>query len=105
MDITKTRAYKKLKAQFKERCRTQNAPCHLCNGELGPILYTAPPNTPLAFDLDHLIPVTQRPDLAYQTSLWRASHVRCNRGGYRGRHQLEALGLAPAADAWVKPTW
>jgi hypothetical protein len=102
------RSYKRLRAQFRARCVASNAPCHLCNNELGPIDYHARANTPMAFDVDHLIPAAQRPDLAYETSLWRASHHRCNIGGYRGRHVLEALGIKTEiteGGQWCRPSW
>ncbi|OBA57313.1 hypothetical protein A5647_24170 [Mycobacterium sp. 1100029.7] len=96
-----THQWSQLKAKFKTHCRMINAPCHLCvlrgDAEHAAIDYDAPANTARAFDADHYHPRSTHPQLAYEWSNLRASHVRCNR-----QRRDEPV---PEPQVWVKPDW
>ena len=77
-----TRRYRKLRAAFREECRTHvnpdgsvGAPCWL---DGLPINYSLPREHPESFNLDHAYPVSERPDLAEDPANFRPSHRHCN---------------------------
>lgn len=84
-------AWSKTKREFKARCKAARLPCHLCHQ---PINYSAPPLTKDAFEVDHILPVKQRPDLEYVASNLAPSHSSCNRS--RQAKPLEAAPWQPA---------
>lgn len=43
-----------------------------------PIDMTLDPRDPMSWTADHVIPLSQRPDLAYEPSNLRPAHRRCN---------------------------
>src|SRR5271165_1467974 len=90
---TTTWAWTKYKQDFKARCKAAHQPCWLCHQ---PIKYDAPPLTKDAFELDHAVPVSQRPDLEYDPANARPSHSSCNR-----RRQAKA---APRR-GWQPANW
>jgi hypothetical protein len=94
--------YTRQRTEFKERCRSRNLPCHICHGELGPIDYSAEPQTSKAFELDHYKPVSTHPHLYYMVTNWRPSHSACNRS-----RQAKKLDDQPekGSTKWVKPQW
>ena len=47
-------SYVKRRDALKARSRKNNAPCHLCKGKKGPILYDADYKHPLSFTADHV---------------------------------------------------
>jgi 5-methylcytosine-specific restriction endonuclease McrA len=94
-----THLYKKQRAQFKARCKAVNAACHICHGELGPIDYYAEPQTSRAFELDHVLPLSTHPHLAYTVSNWAPAHSACNRN-----RQTKPL-QPPPPGKWVRPQW
>lgn len=51
--------------------------CGICLGALGPIDYDAPQYHPLAFEVDHIVPISRGGLKTIDNS--RASHRTCNR--------------------------
>ena len=88
-----TWAWTKYKQDFKARCKAANQPCWL-DGQ--PIDYNAAPLSPNAFEVDHVIPVSVRPDLEYDPANIRPAHSSCNR-----RRQAKA---APRG-GWQPANW
>jgi len=80
-----------VKDRFRSDCRRQQRACHICKQAID---YDAAPQTPVAFEADHYLPVATRPDLAYTYSNLRPSHSRCNRARQTSTVQ-----------EWVAPTW
>ena len=74
--------YEKLRAQV----RTEEPNCCHCGQ---PIDHTAPPRTRWSFSVEHLIPVSIRPDLKLGRSNARACHYGCN--SKRGNRTPEPL--------------
>lgn len=71
-----TRQFEKDKAAFFAKCKREHAVCWLCGM---PIDYTVPKNTTDdSYNLDHLYPVTKRPDLQFDPAGFRPSHTSCN---------------------------
>lgn len=64
------------------RDRKANAPCWICGR---PIDYTAAPQTPNAWEPDHVKPVELYPELEYDLDNIRPSHCSCNRSRGMGR--------------------
>ena len=65
------------RASYKAECRRTNAPCWLCRGAKGPILYDAKPRTPLSFTVDHVHPTSLGGD-PMRRALWKPAHYGCN---------------------------
>lgn len=102
--IRSTSKFRMARNRFKERCRRVNAKCQWCtlrgDVEMAAIDYSAGANTPYSFELDHLQPVEDHPELAYDPSNWVPSHSRCNRQkGTKSIERIERHGT------WVKPDW
>lgn len=55
--------------------RAQRLPCWICGHEIG---YGLDARHPMSFTLDHLEPVSKRPDLLLDKANARAAHRRCN---------------------------
>lgn len=89
-----TRAGKKLGREFKTQCQENNATCWLCHQ---PIDYTAPPQTPNAFEPDHAIPRDTAPELALDPTNLRPAHCSCNRS--RGKRDIP-LPIGPQTRTW-----
>ena len=69
--------------------------CWLCKGRVD---YTAAPNTtPDSHNLDHAIPVDDRPDLQDDTDNFRHAHSDCN--ARRGK-RAPSPGLGAQVPAW-----
>lgn len=92
MERNTSRRWRAFKRTFKARCKAANKPCHICRQ---PIDYDAPPQTPDAFEVDHIIPVSVSPGLELVPSNAAASHCRCNR-------QRKA---SKVDTTWVRPSW
>lgn len=88
---------RRLKQEHRRRCRAANLPCALCGD---PIDYSLPPTSPHAFQSDHRIPVSVRPDLGYHASLLQPSHASCNRS--RG---ASPIGTTTTGGHWVRAEW
>lgn len=79
-----THQYKDGVAKFRKRMSQMNggkgAPCWLCGQD---VVYALRFPHPGSFSVDHSVPAEERPDLFFDTTLWRASHFSCNsaRGG------------------------
>lgn len=103
-DPRNTHQWRKLRVQFKDRCRRSNALCHLCiargDVEHAPIDYAAPPLSAWSFEPDHFEPVETHPHLALVEANLRPSHSRCNR--QRRNELMKEIG---APRQWVKPNW
>jgi len=73
-----------------DRDRKARAVCHICNQ---PIDYTLEPSScPLAWEPDHLIPVSKRPDLELDLNNVSASHQQCNRARGDGTNGENVIG-------------
>lgn len=87
------RQWRVLAAKFRKRCEAEQACCWLCDNVID---YTAKPQTPNAFEADHLHPVSTHPHLAFVMSNLRPAHSSCNR----------RRGNAPAlTGTWIRATW
>ena len=74
--------------KFRERFKSMNAPCGICNGRFGPIRYDEPSNAqhPLSFVIDEINPVSRWREHGYESpeaacSDWnnlQAAHYCCN---------------------------
>lgn len=86
-DPRQTRRWKRLREQLYKRDRAANAPCWICGQDID---YRAPSGTPDAWEPDHMLPVSERPDLAFDPGNVRAAHCACNRsrGSKRGEPSL-----------------
>ncbi|MFI7581717.1 HNH endonuclease [Kocuria kalidii] len=76
------RTFRERRNVAKRMFAKQNAPCHICQGKLGPIHYDGDEGKvgmPLSFDLDHKVPVSKGGSLL-DLNNFAASHARCNRG-------------------------
>lgn len=85
--------WRTLKTRFRRDCYNRRAVCWLCRR---PIDYDAEPQSPLAFEADHYMPLSRSPELAYVYTNLRPSHSRCNR--LRGDKLGSSVG-------WVQPSW
>jgi len=103
-DPRNTYQWKKLKKQFRDRCRRSNALCHLCvaRGDMvrAPIEYGAPPLSPWSFEPDHIDPVETHPHKALLESNLKPSHSRCNR-----QRRDDLLSEIDPSRVWVKADW
>jgi 5-methylcytosine-specific restriction endonuclease McrA len=90
--------YRTQRAEFKEQSKQRNDPCWLCGKRID---YDAPPQTALAFEIDHAIPRATRADLAWDTTNWRPSHSSCN----RARGNTPATTHQPRWRGWTAATW
>ena len=77
--------FRVMRAQFRERCAAEGAPCHCCEE---PIDYGLRHGDPRAFELDHLLPVSVDESLALEPS-------------NSGPPMRSAIGGAPPASASV----
>lgn len=74
-----TRAFVKDRAEFKAKCKAENAPCWLDG--MNHIDYDAPHDdykNDDRFELDHFYPVSTHPELQHDRSNFRASAHGCN---------------------------
>ena len=86
-----------LKRQHRQRCRAANLPCALCGDVID---YALPHTSPQAFQSDHRIPVSVRPDMAYMPSNLQPAHASCNKS--RGTSPLESMSVS---GQWVRADW
>jgi 5-methylcytosine-specific restriction endonuclease McrA len=84
--------WRQLRARFRSQCHAAHARCWLCGG---PIDWDAAPNTPASFEVDHALPRSTHPELAWEPANFRPSHVSCNRS--RGHRPHPRAGWVPAA--------
>lgn len=99
--IRSSNKWRTLRNRFKAHCQRTGARCLSCTlrGDIenAVIDYTAAPTSPWAFEADHIQPVDERPDLAYEWSNLAPSHSRCNR--QKGVRSYERQG------EWTIPDW
>ena len=72
-----------------DRDRKAKAPCHICGMPIDYLI--APSSAPDAWEPDHLVPVSKRPDLELDLNNVLPSHMRCNRvrgDGTNGENDL-----------------
>lgn len=82
--------------QDRKRLKRKRLPCHICGQ---PIDYTLPMLDPMAFQLDHVLPVSVHPDLEHDPSNHAASHRKCNRTKSDG--PLDGTKRVPTSRAWL----
>lgn len=68
--------WKKVKEVAFRRDAKQGARCWICGGEID---YTLRFPHPDAYEADHKVPVSKRPDMAFYLSNLMPSHSSCNR--------------------------
>ena len=76
-----------------ERDRRANAPCWLCNQQID---YRAAPMSPDAWEPDHVLPVIDHPELAFDPGNIRPAHASCNRSRGSGK----AVGIGHTTRNW-----
>ncbi len=68
--------YRVLRAQFRKQCVASHAVCHICEGGID---YSLRHPDPMAWELDHFVPVSVDESLALESANFRASHSQHNR--------------------------
>ncbi|WEV69939.1 hypothetical protein OZX73_03505 [Bifidobacterium sp. ESL0775] len=92
------RQFQKDRKAFFAKCKANNAVCWLCGM---PIDYEVPQNTTdNSYNLDHMYPVTKRPDLQHDPAGFRPSHASCN--NLRGNKEPPAP-LGTLSRQWIRP--
>jgi 5-methylcytosine-specific restriction endonuclease McrA len=71
--------------------------CALCGTKVRMHYRSGPKGTPsgLGPSIDHIIPVSERPDLADEPANWQLTHWKCNRNkkiNANGKEQLALFG-------------
>ena len=91
-----SKVYRRAKATFRAECESVQAPCWM---DGLPIDYavTGGPDEPNGFSVDHAIPWTVRPDLAYDPGNFRPAHWQCN--SERGTGD-PTLGMGEGSRIW-----
>lgn len=84
---------RKVKGQFRFQCKSRNARCAYCHGEID---YSAPRNTARSFEAAHKLAVKTHPHLAYEPSNFIPAHSSCNR-------TAQAEPFSPVK--WVPANW
>lgn len=90
-----TRAYQEFRADMKALWQPVNAPCHLCG--MATIDWDGPKNEPDSFELDHIKPRRNFPELTLDPTNAAPSHHRCNR--HKGAGVVVA-GIGVTSEAW-----
>lgn len=91
-------AWRRKRAMFRRRCERDNLPCALCGK---PIDYTLTGKQPQAFNVDHIIPLSQLPEgdrRREDMSNFSPTHMSCN--------VRKGNGLPPPKQSpTLKPVW
>lgn len=66
-----------LRDRYRRTIAREQPPCHICNGELGPINYEAHHLDPLSFTIDHITPLNHGGQDTIDNIA--AAHRACNR--------------------------
>lgn len=66
-----------IRKQAWDRDRQARAVCHICGERIDYSL--KPSSAPLAWEPDHILPVSRAPELELDLNNIKASHTRCNR--------------------------
>jgi len=100
--IRQTTEYKKFRKAFRLQCQNaismagdRGAPCWLCSE---PIDYRLRRPHPFAWEMDHIIPVSEAPNLALDHNNVAAAHHDCNQR--RGTSE-PALHLGTPSEIWA----
>lgn len=82
-----TRRWRVLRESLFLRDKKANAKCWICGQAID---YRAAAGTPDSWEPDHVVPVTSRPDLAFDPGNIKPAHCSCNRsrGNCRGDSSL-----------------
>ena len=89
--MARSSRWKYTRGRAWERDSKNRAPCHICGQ---PIDYSLPASScEEAWEPDHLLPVSKRPDLELDLNNLAASHRRCNRVRGDGRNGENELGM------------
>lgn len=69
MSINPRYANGNTRRKIRARLRFEGAPCHICQGKLGPIHYDEPSNAahPLSFVVDEIIPISRAEQYGYES--------------------------------------
>ena len=100
--MRKTAKYRGLADKFRSSCagagKGRGAKCWLCGNDISYVLKFP---HPASFSVDHSIPAEERPDLFYDTGLWRPAHFSCNsaRGG-QGEDLFGPGALGDPSEVW-----
>ena len=79
-----------------DRDRKARAVCHICGQ---PIDYTLKPSSdPNSWEPDHVIPVSQAPELELDLNNIKASHMQCNRA--RGDNKFSRIDIGMRSRIW-----
>ncbi len=89
-----TYRYRLVRAEFLRRCKQADAPCWLCQRSIN---YELPFQHPEAFNADHAIPISVRPDLAEDIAVLRPSHKSCNE---RRGNEEPFLDIGVPSEVW-----
>ncbi|KDE98178.1 hypothetical protein Y900_004265 [Mycolicibacterium aromaticivorans JS19b1 = JCM 16368] len=90
--------YRVLRAQFRKQCVASHAVCHICEGGID---YSLRHPDPMAWELDHFVPVSVDESLALESANFRASHSQHNR--MRGAGAIGFSGVVAGGDD--EPEW
>lgn len=82
--------------QARVRLRRKRLPCYLCGQ---PIDYTLHHLDPQAFQLDHIVPLSVAPHLAFDPTNHGATHRTCNRAKSDG--PVNGTKRVPTSRAWL----
>lgn len=85
---------KKVKGEFRYKCKIANRPCAYCRQ---PIDYSLPRNHRESFEAAHKLSVKTHPHLAYEPTNFIPSHSKCNR-----REQANPF---EENKKWVEANW
>ena len=70
-----TAHYQRLAAQCRAEAQRRRLPCWLCRQAID---WTAPPDDPASFSVDHVQPLSTHPWLAEDPTNFRPAHRGCN---------------------------
>jgi 5-methylcytosine-specific restriction endonuclease McrA len=87
--------HRDMRADELDRWSRINAPCGICG--MADIDWTAPANTPDAFEVDHKLPVITYPHLEFEPTNRQPSHHRCNRNKGSGKSRV---GIGITSEPW-----
>ena len=89
--MPRSSGWKRIRKLAWNRDRKTRGVCHICGQ---PIDYTLRPSSgPNAWEPDHVIPVSKRPDLELDLGNILPSHARCNRARGDGTNGENELGM------------
>lgn len=90
-----SRLYKRLVADFKERCRLSGKVCARCGQ---PIDYDAKPFMPASFQAGHIKSWRDHPELRFAPTNFQAEHALCNQDA--GADGDEKPGIGTTSEDW-----